>query len=419
MRYRARWLRRYFRADAAFAMPEVYEFLEAESFRYAIRLPANRVLQQSIAHLLRRPVGRPPKEVRRYHASFSYQAQSWTKPRRVVAKVEWHPGELYPRVGFIVTNLARPAERVVAFYNQRGTAEQHIKEGKHAIKWTRLSCRRFRHNAVRLQLHVLAYNLGNFLRTLALPEAVEQWSLTTLREKLVKIGAKQDRREDRAPRTLRHIPIGRGRDPTPVVRRDPEADRPAQTEATPNMMKVQPLKLPSDGTGVSVTQPERSYPAPRWPITTLCRSARPDAARPTPIWLYVKRDWGTITCTAVSYGKCRLNPPFGLLGLAPRPDAMFAPRLGPGEGPLERTRKHEQGLSQRVHGLAQGRRGGGAWRRSRIPIPPARQPRDLAALHRHQRMGAQAVRLSLGEVVAVDGQRAARRVITRRLYYVW
>jgi len=51
------------------------------------------------------------------------------KPRRVIAKVEWHSGELYPRVGFIVTNLARPAERVVAFYNQRGTAEQWIKEG--------------------------------------------------------------------------------------------------------------------------------------------------------------------------------------------------------------------------------------------------------------------------------------------------
>ena len=68
--------------------------------------------------------------------------------------------------------------------------EQHIKEGKHALKWTRLSCRRFRHNAVRLQLHTLAYNLGNFMRTLALPDAVEQWSLTTLREKLVKIGAK-------------------------------------------------------------------------------------------------------------------------------------------------------------------------------------------------------------------------------------
>jgi hypothetical protein len=190
IRYRDKPLRRYFRADAAFAMPEVYEFLEAEGFRYAIRLPANRVLQQNVAHLLKRPVGRPPKDVRRYYAGFRYQAQSWTRPRWVVAKVEWHPGELYPRVGFIVTNLSRPAERVVAFYNQRGTAEQHIKEGKHAIKWTRLSCRRFRHNAVRLQLHALAYNLGNFLRTLALPEVVEHSSLTTLREKLVKIGAK-------------------------------------------------------------------------------------------------------------------------------------------------------------------------------------------------------------------------------------
>jgi len=110
--------------------------------------------------------------------------------RCVVAKVEWHPGELYPRVGFIVTNLTRPAKRVVAFYNQRGTAEQHIKEGKNATLWTRLSCRKFRHNAVRLQLHALAYNLANFMRTLALPEAVKHWSLTSLREKLVKIGAR-------------------------------------------------------------------------------------------------------------------------------------------------------------------------------------------------------------------------------------
>ena len=129
--------------------------------------------------------------MRRYHASFSYQAGTWDKPRRVVAKIEWHPGELYPRVGFIVTNLGRPAERVVAFYNQRGTAEQWIKEGKNAIQWTRLSCRRFDHNAVRLQLHALAYNLGNFMRTLALPDAVEQWSLTSLREKLIKIGERR------------------------------------------------------------------------------------------------------------------------------------------------------------------------------------------------------------------------------------
>jgi hypothetical protein len=168
----------------------MYEFLEAERAGYTIRLPANSVLQHRIGYLLKRPVGRPSHEVRRYYTSFGYQAQSWKKSRRVVAKIEWHPNELYPRVGFIVTNFARPAERVVAFYNQRGTCEQWIKEAKGAIKWTRLSSRSFAANAVRLQLHALAYNLGNFMRTLAMPKAAEPWSLTSLREKLIKIGAK-------------------------------------------------------------------------------------------------------------------------------------------------------------------------------------------------------------------------------------
>src|SRR3954469_13514057 len=189
-RYQGKVLRIYFRADAAFAMPGVYECLEADRIKYAIRLPANHVLQNRIGYLLKRPVGRPPNEVRRYYANFTYQAASWTKPRRVIAKVEWHPGELYPRVGFIVTNMSRPAERVVAFYNKRGTCEQWIKEGKGAIKWTRLSCRTFAANAVRLQLHALAYNLGNCLRTLATPEPIKDWSLTSLQEKLIKIGAK-------------------------------------------------------------------------------------------------------------------------------------------------------------------------------------------------------------------------------------
>ena len=189
-RYSSKVSRLDFRADAGFANPDVYEFLEVNRIKYAIRLPANRVLQDRIGYLLKRPVGRPPHEVRRYYASFSYQAGSWDRRRRVIAKVEWHPGELYPRVGFIVTNLSRPAENIVAFYNHRGTCEQWIKEGKGAIKWTRLSCRSFSANAVRLQLHALAYNLGNFLRTLATPESIRDWSLTSLKEKLIKIGAK-------------------------------------------------------------------------------------------------------------------------------------------------------------------------------------------------------------------------------------
>ncbi len=94
------------------------------------------------------------------------------------------------RVGFILTNMARSAENVVGFYNKRGTCEQWIKEGKGAIKWTRLSCRSFAANAARLQLHALAYNLGNFLRTLATPEPIKDWSMASLKEKLIKIGAK-------------------------------------------------------------------------------------------------------------------------------------------------------------------------------------------------------------------------------------
>ena len=82
------------------------------------------------------------------------------------------------------------SRRVVKFYNGRGTAEQWIKEGKNAVKWTKLSCHDFMDNQVRLQLFALAYNLGNFLRRLALPPRVKHWSLTTLREKLIKIGAK-------------------------------------------------------------------------------------------------------------------------------------------------------------------------------------------------------------------------------------
>jgi hypothetical protein len=87
----------------------------------------------------------------------------------VIAKVEHHLGELFPRVGFIVTTLTGTNRAVVHFYNQRGTAEQWIKEGKEATHWTRLSCHRFRANEVRLLLGVIAYNLGNLLRRLPAP----------------------------------------------------------------------------------------------------------------------------------------------------------------------------------------------------------------------------------------------------------
>src|SRR5262245_65932668 len=119
--------------------------------------------------------------------------------------------------------MSRPAERVVAFYNKRGTCEQWIKEGKGAIKWTRLSCRTFAANAVRLQLHALAYNLGNFLRMLATPDPIKDWSDDLEGQ------ADQDRREGGEPRPL---PDGRDRHCTTNVPGDFAADRGTAAAAT-------------------------------------------------------------------------------------------------------------------------------------------------------------------------------------------
>jgi hypothetical protein len=179
-----------FRADAAFAKPEIYEALEERGVKYAIRIPSNDSLERDIKELLTRPVGRPSQKPLVRYKSFLYQAASWKTARRVVAKVEFHSGELFPRVGFIVTNLTLPSRAVVRFYNKRGTAEQWIKEGKQAVKMTRLSCHRFRSNEVRLWLSVIAYNLGNLWRRLALPHRISNWSLTSLQQRLVKTGGR-------------------------------------------------------------------------------------------------------------------------------------------------------------------------------------------------------------------------------------
>ncbi len=120
------------------------------------------------------------------YRGFLYQAASWRTARRVVAKVEFHAGELFHRVGFIVTNLELPSQAVVRFYNKRGTEEQWIKEGKLAVSWTRLSCHRFRGNELRLWLSVIPTLSGR----LALPERIRNWSLTSFEQRLVKTGGR-------------------------------------------------------------------------------------------------------------------------------------------------------------------------------------------------------------------------------------
>ena len=154
-------------------------------------------------------MGRPPRRPVILYDDFWYRAGSWNRARRVVAKVEWHRGELFPRVGFIVTNMTAGPEGVVRFYNGRGTAEQWIKEGKYALNWTRLSCHRFVANRVRLSLFVLAYNLGNFLRRLCLPKAVKHWSLRSVQVKLIKMGGRLVRHSRRSIFQLSEMSVPR------------------------------------------------------------------------------------------------------------------------------------------------------------------------------------------------------------------
>jgi Transposase DDE domain group 1 len=144
-----------------------------------------------------------------YH-EFAYQAESWDRLGRVVAKAEWHRGELLPRWGFIVTTLSYPTVGIVRFYNRRGTVEPWIKEGQYALHWTRLSCHKFIANQVLIFQFIMIYNLGNFLRRLALPEAVKDWSLRSVQVTLIKIGGRLVRHARRLVFQLSAVAVPRG-----------------------------------------------------------------------------------------------------------------------------------------------------------------------------------------------------------------
>jgi hypothetical protein len=177
------------RCDAAFAIPELFELCETLGVEYVIRIKENSRLEEMGTDLIK-SIKRDKEKIVVVYKDFLYQAASWNKARRIVTKIEYPPGEIFPRVGFIVTNLKWQDKKVVKFYNKRGTCEQWIKEGKYALNWTRLSCQRFVENEARLKLFIMAYNLGNFLRTLVLPEGIKHWSLRSIQLKLIKIGGR-------------------------------------------------------------------------------------------------------------------------------------------------------------------------------------------------------------------------------------
>ena len=120
-RYKNKKNRKYFRGDVAFAKPEIYDYLEENGYLYAIRLPANEILYEKIRHLLTRPVGINRGEwLPRLNGTKGSYSQEW--------------------------DLSAKPEGMTHFHNGRGTAELWIKEGKYALNWTRLSCKRFRSN---------------------------------------------------------------------------------------------------------------------------------------------------------------------------------------------------------------------------------------------------------------------------------
>ena len=181
-----------FRADAGFAVPALYNYLEGQpETRYVIGFITNNRLLAETAPLLAKAHRQyqATGEKQRLFTSFSYQAESWDKPRRIIAKVE------YTRLGanqrFVVTNLSRTPQFVYDdIYVLRGDVENRIKELKLDIKADRLSCHRFLANQFRLLLHTAAYCLFWLLRHHLQGTELATAQVNTMRLKLLKIGAR-------------------------------------------------------------------------------------------------------------------------------------------------------------------------------------------------------------------------------------
>ena len=190
-RYRGWFKLFWFRGDAAFANPETYEYCEEHRITYFIRLPSNVILMRLLEPHLNRPVGRPPKSgIQVRIVDLHYQAKSWSRPRRVVAKIEWHRGELFPRIGFVVTNSRLPAAKVTKVYNGRAEIENRTKEGRNTLRWDKTSCQRFEANQARLKMGVLAYNLLHMIRQFYVWGEEVRRSIDWLIKRLIKVGAR-------------------------------------------------------------------------------------------------------------------------------------------------------------------------------------------------------------------------------------
>jgi hypothetical protein len=184
------------RADNGLAVPAVYSFCEEEGLAYALGYATNAVLQRATAtaladvELYYRCYGRRDPHVQRYEEIRDYQADSWPRPRRVIAKIERTPQGSQRR--FVVSNRAGTPEQVYrGFYVQRGEVpEQPIGEMKNGLRADRLSASGFSANAFRLLTHTLAYAIVVLFREAAAGVAeVATATVSTLRQRLWKVAA--------------------------------------------------------------------------------------------------------------------------------------------------------------------------------------------------------------------------------------
>ena len=181
------------RGDSGFAVPKLYELCEEHEIKYAIRLKSNKRLTsmaQDIEHQIGNRLKLNNGASYVFYKEITYKAASWNKPRRVIVKLERPEGELLFRYSFIVTNLSYRPKNIVKFYQNRGTMENFIKEGKNGFAFDQLSSPDFYTNATKLQIALLAYNFANWFRRLCLPKSMNKSTIATVRIKLIKIAGK-------------------------------------------------------------------------------------------------------------------------------------------------------------------------------------------------------------------------------------
>jgi hypothetical protein len=180
------------RADAGFAVPEIYDYCEKEGIGYTIGLISNPRLEALAEGLLskaeRESEEQEEGEKVRLVSSGSYRADSWEHSRRVVYKAEVLQKGTNTR--FVVTSRSDQPEELYDWYVRRGEAEGWMKDFKLALKADRLSCHRFFANQFRLLLHAAAYWLLDALRRKLVKAGVRRTQLDTLRLMLVKIGGR-------------------------------------------------------------------------------------------------------------------------------------------------------------------------------------------------------------------------------------